>query len=325
MIIPQYWAEGRFQHRESSRQVTVRRFGWSDESQAAAQAHADARAEEALRKGLSGEKLPRREPKVPYNGAEGTPIREEVVSRHRESVITRNSYGAKCLNVPNVFFADIDFEADFSLRSCLAYFAILLAAAMLIFSIAPTRPIAFFGMLAVLTLGTFVLNYIRQFAKNLRGGAEQIAIARVRRFVERNAAWHVRLYRTPAGLRVLALHKTFEPNSPEVAEAFRALAVDPVYARMCLRQQCFRARVSPKPWRIGISDHLRPRPGVWPVAAERLPLRNAWMRNYDAKSLGHASCAFIESMGSGIVHPEALFVQELHDELSQASRALPLA
>ena len=30
MIVPQYWAEARTRHRDRNRQVTVRRFGWSD-------------------------------------------------------------------------------------------------------------------------------------------------------------------------------------------------------------------------------------------------------------------------------------------------------
>ena len=41
MIIPRYWAESRLQHKTADKQVTVRRWGWSDESQEAAQAHAD--------------------------------------------------------------------------------------------------------------------------------------------------------------------------------------------------------------------------------------------------------------------------------------------
>jgi hypothetical protein len=42
-----------------------------------------------------------------WNG--GTPIREEVLERRDESVMTRNSYGAHCLNTENVAIADIDF------------------------------------------------------------------------------------------------------------------------------------------------------------------------------------------------------------------------
>ncbi len=41
MIVPQYWAEGRVRQKTPERQVTVRRFGWSDGSQQEAQAMAD--------------------------------------------------------------------------------------------------------------------------------------------------------------------------------------------------------------------------------------------------------------------------------------------
>ena len=47
MIVPTFWAEGRIQHQSAGRQITVRRFGWSDESQAAAQISADARPTKA--------------------------------------------------------------------------------------------------------------------------------------------------------------------------------------------------------------------------------------------------------------------------------------
>ncbi|NDF01697.1 MAG: hypothetical protein EB034_26050, partial [Verrucomicrobia bacterium] len=100
MNIPRFWAEARAQHRERGKQVTVRRFGWSATSESEAQANAQARADEALERLLAGEKLDRREPKVAYNGAEGVPIREEIIAEHGTDVITRNSYGALCLNTP---------------------------------------------------------------------------------------------------------------------------------------------------------------------------------------------------------------------------------
>src|SRR5690242_6729365 len=110
MIVPRYWAEALKRHRDGGRQITVRRSGWSDESLAAAEAHAATRAEEALARLLAGEALPRIERKVPYNGAEGLPIREEIYAEHGGVVITRNSYGALCLNIENVLIADVDFE-----------------------------------------------------------------------------------------------------------------------------------------------------------------------------------------------------------------------
>ena len=118
MLIPEFWAEARVRHRGTdargrNRQWTVRRFGWSQFSQADAEAMAQQRADAALQRIMAGESLPRREAKVPYNSADGLPIREEVLERlEHGAVVTRNSYGAHCLNTPDVLFADLDFEPD---------------------------------------------------------------------------------------------------------------------------------------------------------------------------------------------------------------------
>jgi hypothetical protein len=62
---------------------------------------AEQRADEALASLLAGKPLARRERKAAYNGASGVPIREEVLARVGETVITRNGYGAHCLNPPS--------------------------------------------------------------------------------------------------------------------------------------------------------------------------------------------------------------------------------
>ncbi len=106
---------------------------------------------------------------------------------------------------------------------------------------------------------------------------------------------------------------------------FDAVGVDPVYARMCLNQQCFRARLTPKPWRIGIAAHMKPRPGVWPVAPERRPVRDAWIANYEAASRGYAACRFLDAVGTGAVHIDIERVRRLHDDASKALQDLPIA
>ncbi len=325
MIVPQYWAEGRHQQRQGKRQITVRRFGWSDTSQAEAQANADRRAEEALQRLIAGEKLPRREPKMPYNGADGMPIREEILARQGDAILTRNAYGAKCLNTPNVLFADIDYHNEH--KSTLILVALSGATFLLLLAglLTSSRGAFLLALLALFALGYLVLKILDRFRLGLNRRAKARALCRVKAFAVTHPDWHLRLYRTPAGLRVLVMHQTFQPDDPAVAECFRALGTDPVYVRMCRNQQCFRARVSPKPWRIGVSQHLRPRPGVWPVAPERLHLRQEWVEKYEAAARDYASCAFVESLGSSAVHPDARRVQELHDELCRANSQLPLA
>lgn len=324
MIVPQFWAEARAHARRDGRQFTVRRFGWSDASQADAQANADARAAEALDRLLAGESLRRREPKVPYNGAAGVPIREEIVARFGDVVITRNSYGARCLNTPNALFADIDFQRAVPQPLGCAVLAILGGLAVWAGWRVSWVLGVVLGILA-LSLSWGISGLIYQAVQRRRGGPEASARARLERFAAERPEWAFRVYRTPAGLRVLVTHRPFDPNDPAVRELFADLGVDPVYARMCLNQQCFRARVSPKPWRIGIDAHIRPRPGVWPVRPERLPERQAWIEDYEAAAETFAACEFVDAVGSGIIHPEVARVVRLHDELSRATSGRPIA
>lgn len=326
MIVPDHWAEARRQHREAGRQLTVRRFGWSTTSADDAQAMADRRAEEALGRLLAGEKLLRREPKVPYNGAEGVPIREEVLARHGDEVVTRNAYGARCLNTPAVLFADVDLDAAAGMRPVLGTFAVLAVLALAAGMLWGGWRVAVGGLVAALLLAAPLAKALARATVSLQGGAEARARRRLVAFVEAHAGWNVRLYRTPSGLRLLATHRPFAPDEAEVAAFFAAVAADPVYVRMCRNQHCFRARLTAKPWRIGVAAHLRPRPDVWPVSPEGLAVRASWVAGYEAKAAGYAACRYVESIGSGAVHERVRAVVDLHDRESRALDAnAPLA
>lgn len=325
MIIPQFWAEARRHEMRQGRSVTVRRHGWSDISQAEAQTHADARADEALRRIQSGEHLPRRERKQAYNGADGMPIREEIISRHGDAIITRNSYGAHCLNTPNVLFVDVDFRDGPSGRMIAAVLAAGWTAAALLGWLWRSWGLGAGLALLALLFGWLLANQAYRLLIWAGGSEERRARTRIARFIEQRPDWHLRVYRTPAGFRLLAMHRTFDPAEAAVAECFRELRADPVYARMCLNQQCFRARVSPKPWRIGIPSHLKPNPGVWPVAADRLPQRRRWIDHYQQAAANYAACRYLESLGNGGIATAARSVQTLHDTLAQANCPLPIA
>jgi hypothetical protein len=326
MIVPAYWAEARLQARSGKRQVTVRRFGWSDASQDDAQAMADARAADVLRRIDAGEALPKREPKLPYNGASGVPIREEITARHGSVVVTRNSYGARCLNVPDVLFADVDFAPPSPWQACLVVLAVLALCSIGAGLVQGSWLLG--GLLLSVSLVAFspIASVFLRLQQRLRGGPEPMALQRIERFLDLNRGWNLRTYRTPAGLRVVATHRTFDPADPEVQRFFKAVGADPVYARMCLNQHCFRARLTAKPWRIGIEGHMRPRPGVWPVDPLRLHVRIAWVEDYEAKAAAFAACRYMASVGSGITDPAVAPVIALHDELSRATvQGLPIA
>lgn len=325
MIVPQFWAEARIQYHSGKRQITVRRFGWSDEGQEEAQAHADARAKEAFQRVATGEKIPRREPKVAYNGAEGVPIREEILRREGDVIITRNAYGAHCLNTPDVLFADVDFATSTPARLTCGMMLVFLALAIWLGWSRHSVKLGLAAAVGSLFAGPIAAGLIHRIWDHLSGGAERRARMRIEAFASSHRDWRLRLYRTPAGFRILAMHRTFEPAEQAVAEFFQAMDTDRVYVRMCANQRCFRARVSPKPWRIGIAQHMRPSPGVWPVAPEKMPLRRQWIEDYERKAESYASCHFITELGQGGVHEKAAAVQRLHDALSRADSGLPMA
>jgi hypothetical protein len=321
MVVPKYWAEARLQDRVGGRSMTVRRFGWSDTSLAEAQAMAERRAAEALEQLRRGVPLPRREPRVPYGGADGVPIREEIVGTHGDCVITPNSYGALCLNTPDVLFVDIDESNRW------AYVPLSLAFGVAAIAFWGTRqmdwPIAVGGVLSGLA---FVL--ILWLLGRLYSGPsfEAWGVKRVQSFLAQRPEWHVRVYRTAAGLRVLALHQTFHPLDTEVDEFFRCVGADPTYTRMCRLQRCFRARLTPKPWRVGISKHIRPtHPTAWPVNPTFLPDRQRWIEKCERAIVDYAVCALVAELGSGRVHPKARAVWQLHDSYCRVGTTLPLA
>lgn len=334
MIIPKHWAEARLQHRERGRQVTLRRFGWSDDSVEAAQAHADARVREAMDRVLAGETLPRRERRVAYNGADGVPIREEIVDRHGDSVITRNAYGALCLNTPDVLFADMDCpEPPSEFRAgCLIFVTGYVLGAIgisLATALAWPSVLALAIVPAILFWHAGFALYDRTWARRRRTRTGEQwwrdAPSLIRRFVEARPDWRLRVYRTPAGFRLLAMHRTFDPLEADVQACFDALDVDPTFARMCRNQRCFRARISPKPWRIGLSRLRAPYSAAWRPEHADLPERRDWIARYEVAARDHASCHLVETLGSGIEVPEAVAVRDVHDLFCRADSGLPLA
>jgi hypothetical protein len=229
------------------------------------------------------------------------------------------------LNTPDVLFADIDFDSEIKARSVLFRGAVLAVMAALLALWQRSGAVALIaGFLALVISYPFAL-LTHKIVAALSGGPEKQAYSRIHSFLKRNPEWHLRLYRTPSGLRVLVMHRSFDPLEPRVKGFFDSLGVDPVYAAMCKNQKCFRARVSPKPWRIGIATHMRPRPGVWPVRPEHMENRRSWVLHYETQATKFASCRFLETLGGSSVVKKAEQVCALHDKLSQAQSGREIA
>ncbi len=324
MIVPEYWAEAKERVVNNGRAATYRRFGWSDQSQDDAYANAKERVEEAAERARRGEQVRLIDHKVSYNGAEGLPIREQIVERHGDTIITRNTYGALCLNTPRVLFADVDLQpASGGFLSAVLFVASIvlgLIAKELVGAWWPFWVLVISGVLLSQPLASLLIERITGGTE----GAFARAMARIEKVAESHADWVLRVYRTPNGYRLLVMHTTFNPDDEDVYRFMNAVGSDKRYMQMCRNQKCFRARLTAKPWRIGFR-RLTPRPGVWPVKEERLPERNQWIDEYQMLSREFAACRYVKSIGSGRTDRECEAVKEVHDEISKASRDLPIA
>lgn len=324
MIVPEYWSEAKERIVLNGKQRTLKRFGWSDVSEQDAFENAKERVADAAARARAGDKVRNVDHKTAYNGAEGLPIREEIVSRHGDAVITRNSYGALCLNTPDTVFADVDIDEAGAGWLIWLYF-LPIAAAGVWYSL----EFGTWWVLAVAVLvGVFLSQALAELTARLLGALRadpfDKARARIEQFATDNPDWLLRLYRTPKGFRVLVMHQTFDPTQEPAFEFLKQLGSDPLYVMMCRNQKCFRARVSPKPWRVGV-EHIRPRPGIWPIKPEKMAARREWVRRYEERSHRFGSCRFEATLGSGRVDRKCEAVRSVHDRRCKADQDLALA
>jgi hypothetical protein len=222
------------------------------------------------------------------------PPREEIVEELKDAagdtiaMITRNSYGALVLNTRDLMFADVDF---------------------------PRRPMPLVGLLT------------RLFGKPAPAAdGEEGLISRVHSWCTTNAGLGLRLYRTAAGLRVVVAGRTVQPHREDAKRILVELDSDPLYRRLCEVQECFRARLTPKPWRMrNVLSDVNP-PARFPFAdAATENLYRQWQRRYDEAAPRFSTCELIDTYGSREVHPDLSALLSLHDSLTGIERRLPLA
>lgn len=288
MKIPKFWSKATAEG-TSAEGGPVAFSCWrpSDLSQDDAQQAALAAAQRILQALSEGRKLDR----YAYGCV---PLREEVTNTmcdpegNTVAVVTRNLYGSLVLNAERVMFVDIDFPD-------------------------PTNDDAGAGFFARL-FGRVKTPSDDELEANARAGVEQ--------FMTLNHGWSLRLYRTCAGLRGIVTHDVFDPKSAAVLDILRRLGSDPLYIRLCKAQECFRARLTPKPWRCGHFANTLRFPVDDPQQVQRY---EEWKADYETRQRGYATCRFLADLGTGAVHPEVRQVVELHDFATRCQEPLSLA
>ena len=333
MLVARHWAHARLQEKRDGRQVTVRRWGWSDASLADAQAMAESRCRDALEDAFRGRELDRREGLRDYHGKEGRPIREELLERlDEDTVITRNSYGAACLNVRDVVFADMDLpplpRADRFGRTLLVPLMTAFVFRWLGFDWGATIGLS---LLAWLLLGLAYLGFHARFIRPQKMAERDAAAragldARLAAAMKSRPDWLVDVYRTPNGYRLLLRSHRLAPDSVEVARWFDELGADPAYAHLCRLQRCYRARLTAKPWRAGVNLNLPKRAMRWPTPPDCVARRRDWVDRYERAATERAACRYERTLGRGKADPRCERVKRVHDERTRAlSSSLRLA
>lgn len=145
------------------------------------------------------------------------------------------------------------------------------------------------------------------FSMLLGKGAEARLLAAVDRLVRDGEKGGARVYRTAHGWRVVLRGAPLA--SARQRRIFKALNVDPLYAKLCDKQGCWRARLSPKPFHLGL--HRFPR---LDDSASCASLVADWVKDYESKTSGLGVCRLIGESGGFISDP----VVELHDRMTRA-------
>ena len=209
------------------------------------------------------------------------PIKEERVQEIVDgdspiAVITRNRYGALVLNSPNVMFVDVDFPYS---RSA--------------------------GLLEGI-----VLAFSRRKRQARQEATIQAKIEEVEQWAERNPERSFRLYRTKEGLRLLFTDRLYNPISEEISGILSELQADPLYVTLTRKQECFRARLTSKPWRCGnpLPPNSFPRDNPADEAAFR-----KWEDAYTRRDAQYKVCDLIRTFGSPADIGELRIIVAVHD------------
>ena len=114
-------------------------------------------------------------------------------------------------------------------------------------------------------------------------------------------------------MRLLFVDRLYDPNSDETSRILSELGSDPLYCTLTSKQECFRARLTPKPWRCG-SDKP-PNAYPWKDAFAQRRYRD-WERRYTDRIGTYKVCDLLEVCGNGAANGQVAKIVELHDRLA---------
>ena len=143
----------------------------------------------------------------------------------------------------------------------------------------------------------------------------------VAQWAQSNPMRSFRVYRTPQGLRLLFVDKLYDPTSEETLAILRGLKTDPMYIKLTQKQECFRARLTAKPWRCGCPrpPHLYP----WDSPEAEQEFRQ-WESRYTSVAAKYRACEYVKAFGAMAQITAVQAVIKAHDDGTMMDAPLPL-
>jgi hypothetical protein len=147
-------------------------------------------------------------------------------------------------------------------------------------------------------------------------------IEKIKAFAQANPAAHVIVYETHSGLRVFLVDQAHEPGAKHSKQLLEALGSDKLYKALCHAQKCYRARLTPKPWRC---DSFRP-PNSFPRDEFQAQLAfDKWLAAYTESAKAYGVCRKVLSLGSGAMTANAKQLLAVHDAMAVKNGTAALA
>ena len=140
---------------------------------------------------------------------------------------------------------------------------------------------------------------------------EEQLVEKISKIVQRDSQTCIRLYRTLKGYRIAIMDRLVNPKDAQSDSLLKELGSDRLYVSLCRSQDCYRARLTPKPWRCGSTKPPTRFPFIYAGAEERF---KEWLSGYEKISQKFATCALVGEFGSTAKHPRAQSVLKLHDQ-----------
>ncbi|MDA7923117.1 hypothetical protein N9B50_01415 [bacterium] len=269
-----YWAKAN-STRLRPNKFPVSAWGYSNESQADAEylalQRADAKISELQQQPTDEEAYGYGLGALPEQLIEELSLNDQVVA-----IITRNNYGSLVLNTGNVLFADIDL---------------------------PDPTLGFWG-----GLKTMFGNDSKESANAPK--IDPGLLEKIQNLCATDPQFGLRLYKTKAGYRAAITNTSFEPGSFEANQLLERLGSDKLYVRLCERQSCFRARLTPKPWRIKMSSPPTRFPFKTPNHKQWF---ETWVADYEKASKAYSVCTPLGEFGNPQIADNVELILQVHD------------